>query len=186
MKKLIAAVGLAWALSACTYLKTLSPADLAALHSPPPDVIAKVDNLSAKALAFMEQVETTYWRRGRPLSEAELRFARSIGIKNTSGIRIVVLEDLPMPDDPDLRKAAQSYGMGSWLEGARTLGSVIFLKPRYASSDEVVSHELVHVAQFERLGRERMIRRYILELELVGHLRSPLENEAYGQQRAKL
>jgi hypothetical protein len=70
------------------------------------------------------------------------------------------------------------FGFGNNAEGARTMGYVIMLKEKYAREHWILAHELVHVAQQERMGRDAFIRRLIAELELMGYRRAPLELEA--------
>jgi hypothetical protein len=56
------------------------------------------------------------------------------------------------------------------------------LKPRVAQDKTVLAHELVHVGQHDRLGRAAFLRRYLVEMEVLGYARSPLELEAYAKQ----
>lgn len=111
-----------------------------------------------------------------------MELARKLGVIQPERIRIVVLDKFPMPADPELLAEASGYGLGSYFEGGRTMGYAIMLKPRYANNPVVVSHELVHVSQHDRMGREAFLLRYLLEMEIVGYARSPLELEAYDRQ----
>ena len=70
---------------------------------------------------------------------------------------------------------------------AITLGSVICVRHKYAESDGLMAHELVHVRQFNELGRARFLVRYVRSylrgrLSGYGHMaayrRIPLEVEA--------
>jgi hypothetical protein len=87
-----------------------------------------------------------------------------------------------MPDDAELRTEAEGYGLGSPLEGGRTHGKVILIKPHLAENQTVLRHEFVHVAQQDRMGRDAFLRRYLVEMEILGYARSPLELEAYARQ----
>lgn len=73
--------------------------------------------------------------------------------------------------------------MGSSHEGGRTFGYAIMLKPRFAGNSTIRTHELVHVSQHDRLGRKAFVRRYLIEMEMMGYVRAPLELEAYQKQR---
>ena len=106
-------------------------------------------------------------------------------MKFPENIRIVVLEKFPMPSNHELASEAEKLGLGGALEGGRAMGYAIMLKPKLADNPTVIAHELVHVAQHDRLGREAFLRRYLAELEMMGYARSPLELEAYARQSAR-
>jgi hypothetical protein len=88
-----------------------------------------------------------------------------------------------MPSDPELKNQAERYGLGGFFEAGRTMGHVIMLKPRVAENRPVLVHELVHVSQFDHMGRDVYLRRYIVEMEMLGYARAPMELEAYAKQR---
>ncbi len=120
--------------------------------------------------------------QGRALSARELDVARKLGVSNPEKVRVVVLEAFPMPSDSELFVEAERYGLGSKFEGGRTNGYVIMLKPRFAENQIVLTHELVHVSQHDRMGRKAFLRRYLVEMEMLGYTRSPLELEAHAKQ----
>jgi hypothetical protein len=160
--------------------------ELLALDSPPPAVLAKLEHFFPRVLSWYEQVEVELSPTGRPLSQREAEFASRVGVKDPTRVRIVVLEDFPLPADAELRNEAERIGMGSKTEGGRTNGYVIMLKPWAADKDAVVSHELVHIGQQDRLGRASFLRRYLIEMEMMGYARSPLELDAYARQSRSL
>ena len=177
-----------------------SSKELHALDRPPIDVAAKVEKLLPQALEWYENVEgqlspmgsrrgaqardglVAPLPQGRPLSETEVAIARKLEVLYPERVRVVVLARFPMPESRELRVQAKRYGMGSYFEGGRTFGYAIMLKPRYADNPTVISHELVHVNQHDRLGRTAFVRRYLVEMEMMGYARSPLELEAYQKQ----
>lgn len=160
----------------------LTRAESQALETPSLYVIDKIERLFPMALNWYQSVEVEYINQGRPLSEPEITIARKLGIASHESVRVVVLESFPMPRDAELLAEAQRFGFGSMNERGRTNGYVIMLKPAIAQDATVISHELVHVAQIERLGRDVFVKRYLLELEVLGYARSPLELEAYRKQ----
>jgi len=177
-------LGICLVVSACAIVRAPTRDELAALDNPPADVAAKVDGLFARALAWYDAIEAELLPQGRPLTDAEQDKARQLGVIQPERVRVVILEPFPLPEDPELLEAARSYGLGSRLEGGRTIGQVIMLKPRYRDSSTILAHELIHVTQHDRLGRAAFLRRYLVELEMMGYARAPLELEAYSRQNA--
>lgn len=163
---------------------TLKPSstELQALEHPPAEIEAKINKFFPRALAWYSETETELLSQGRELSVEELAIARHLGIQQAERVRVIVLEVFPMPTDPELKIEAEKYGLGSALEGGRTLGYAILLKSQLANNRTILTHELVHIAQRERLGKEGFLRRYLVELEMLGYARSPLELEAYAKQ----
>ena len=159
-----------------------TPAELQALDSPPTDILAWIDHLFPRALTWFKTVEAEYCGQGRALSLDEIKEAYRLGVAKPEAVRVVILEAFPMPTDRELRAEAQRFGYGGPKEGGRTVGYVIMLKPQVAHNPTVLAHELVHVSQVDRLGREGLLRRYLIEMAVVGYACSPLELEAYEKQ----
>lgn len=70
---------------------------------------------------------------------------------------------------------------------AITLGKTVIVRPNSANKKPLMDHELVHVRQYQELGRLRFLARYVgsyLKLRVAGHghmaayRRIPLEIEA--------
>jgi hypothetical protein len=57
--------------------------------------------------------------------------ARTVGIEHPGRVRVVVLEEFPLPANEILRIEATKYGFGSTTEGGRTMGYVIMLKEKH-------------------------------------------------------
>jgi hypothetical protein len=166
----------------CMVVPKPTAQELQALDSPPADIKVKIDRLFPRVLAWYEAVEAELLPQGRSLTAQETEVARKLGVQDPTRVRVAVLEAFPMPSDPELSIEAKRFGLGSRSEGGRTNGYVIMLKPRVAQNKTVLAHELVHVAQHDRLGRAAFLRRYLVEMELLGYARSPLELEAYAKQ----
>jgi hypothetical protein len=169
--------------SGCIIVPKPSPQELQALDTPPTKVTEKIDRLFPRALAWYETVEAELLPKGRPLSNEETETARRFGVHDPTKVRVIQLESFPMPTDAELLTEARRYGLGNRSEGGRANGYGIMLKPRLADDKRVIAHELVHVGQHDRMGRAAFLRRYLIELEMMGYTRSPLELEAYEKQR---
>jgi hypothetical protein len=151
---------------------------LALLEDPPVEVKRIQNLLTPLALQWLNETEAELLNKGRPLTGAETAMARTVGVKYPDRVRVVVLAEFPLPSGETLRTEAMRYGLGSAAEGGRTMGYVIMLKEKLAQKRWILAHELAHVAQQERMGREAFIRRFIAERELMGYRRAPLELEA--------
>lgn len=173
-------------MSGCMIVPKPTEKELHLLDNPPSSVQSEIQRFLPRVVAWYNQVESELLPKGRQLTAQELAFAIRLGIKEPNRIRVVVLDKFPLPDDAELRSKAEGYGMGSKAEGARMNGYVIMMKPWAAESKSVISHELVHISQQERLGREAFIRRYLIEMEIMGYDRSPLELDAYAKQSRSL
>ena len=151
---------------------------------PPAAVRIKLERFYPRVRAWYDSVEARHLPLGRPLTAREMDDARRLGVLRPQDIRVVVLDAFPMPEDVELRQEAERHGLGSRTEAGRTMGHTILLKTWAVDEPTMLRHELVHVAQMDRLGREGFLRRYLLELEMLGYALSPLELEAHARQGA--
>ena len=172
------AFGGVFALFACAFVRAPTPDELTLLDNPPVEIQEKLDQLAPLALRWVNDVEIKLIDSGRPLSEDEVAIAKSVGVRSPERVRVVVLSEFPLPKNEVLLAEATRYGLGSNAEGGRTMGYVILLKERFAKTRWIMAHELVHVAQQEKMGRESFLRRLMVEYELMGYRRAPLELEA--------
>lgn len=171
-------------LAGCKVVRRLDAVEMPLLDQPPAAVRIKLERFYPRVRAWYNAVEGRYLPLGRPLAAHEMDDARRLGLRQPQDVRVVVLEAFPMPEDVEFREEAERHGLGSSMEAGRTMGHAILLKPWAADDPTALRHELVHVVQMDRLGREGFLRRYLLELEMLGYARSPLELEAYARQGA--
>lgn len=90
----------------------------------------------------------------------------------------VVIDQIPKPDFPELRKA----GLGDFLDmemAGITYKNTYFIKTGHENNFELHFHELVHVLQWQYLGAQGFISRYIEEMQKYGYRDAPLEKMAY-------
>ncbi len=85
--------------------------------------------------------------------------------------------EIPLPDDPELRQLVLQSGLGS--SRGITFGHGIVLKPG-AYDRHLIAHELAHVMQYERFGGiEPFLVAYIPEVVFPPYYpNGPLEQEA--------
>jgi hypothetical protein len=113
---------------------------------------------------------------GKPLEADTLAFARELAIEDPEGIRVLEVKPIPMPVPPPLLKLAQSCGFPVFAPAGMTLGRGIYMLEGHSG---VLRHELVHVAQYQKLGGiEPFMRQYLVECLAHGYFEAPLEAEA--------
>jgi hypothetical protein len=94
------------------------------------------------------------------------------------------VEEIPLPENPALRSAAEATGLISPLTIGLTLRYGIFIQADSWGERRLLVHELAHVAQYERLGGFRpFLQRYLMECITIGYPEAPLEQEAKHVER---
>jgi hypothetical protein len=91
----------------------------------------------------------------------------------------VVVPQLPKPDFPELRQ----LGFGDLIDAdfnGITYKNTYFVKQGKERNPNLHFHELVHVVQWQILGAEAFIIRYMDEILQYGYEDAPLEKMAYA------
>ena len=116
---------------------------------------------------------------GLPLSEKEIHDARAIGVQNPNHVRLLQVEAIPRPSQPQLKAACDAIDFLTPATRGLTLGYGIFIRSDCWGDRLLIVHELAHVAQYERLGGILpFLRRYLFECLTTGYSAAPLELEA--------
>ncbi len=149
----------------------------------PPNWRAAAARLAAVILTppvhhWIQRQEERIRREGRPLTRAEFASARNIGLKDSGRVRILVVAHIPLPAGWLLKGIARFSRVALADPVALTAGHGIFLCSAVAADPVVVRHELVHVHQYERLGRRAFLQQYIRDCLVDGYRDSALEKEA--------
>lgn len=99
-----------------------------------------LETLLPKATAWAEQTAAEICRTGSTLNGVELSIAREAGVLQPESVRVAVVDALPFPTDPQLRKAASMTGLpGPTMTGV-TLGYGICIRKGHYSI-RLLSHE---------------------------------------------
>jgi len=84
-----------------------------------------------------------------------------------------------MPNEPTLRIAAQALGLITKDTIGLTLRYGIYIREDYWNDRETVIHELIHLAQYEKLGSiAGFLQKYLQECNNFGYPQAPMEQEA--------
>jgi hypothetical protein len=105
--------------------------------------------------------------------------ARRIGVAAPDRVRLLQVEEIPIPQDAGLRAAAKATGLLSPTTAGLTLRYGILIRSPFWGARDLVVHELVHVWQYERFGGfAPFLEQYLWECVTLGYTKAPLEQEA--------
>ena len=142
-------------------------------------LIAQFDRLLPLAAKWAAAVETRILRRGVPVTEESLADARLIGVREPERVRLLALARVPVPKDLTLRAAAAAIQFLTPTTCGLALRYGIFIRRDCWGDRRLVAHELVHTAQYERLGGiEPFLRQYLYQCLTIGYPVAPMEQEA--------
>ena len=132
------------------------------------------------ACAWAAEQESAILQSGVTLTESLLADAGRVGVTQPERVRLLRVAQIPLPPHPGLAAAAIATGLISASTGGVTFRYGIFIRADCWGQRPLVVHELVHTAQYERLGGfEDFLRPYLLEcLNSPGYPNGPLEQEA--------
>lgn len=117
---------------------------------------------------------------GRPLDRDGLAFALELEIPEPEGIRVLEVKSVPLPAPRPLVQLAGRWGLPLFEPAGMALGRGIYLLDGHS---RVLRHELVHVAQYQRLGGiGPFMSRYLTECLVHGYHDAPLEVEARAKE----
>jgi len=131
------------------------------------------------ACKWAEDQEQVILHVGIALSNAQLTDARNVGVINPERIRLMVVNRIPMPDQPSLHAAATATQLITPSTGGLTLRYGIYIRSDCRTNRLLIMHEFVHTAQYERLGGFLpFLQQYLHECVTIGYPAAPMEQEA--------
>ncbi|MDM8515177.1 hypothetical protein QUF76_03170 [Desulfobacterales bacterium HSG16] len=117
--------------------------------------------------------------RGRQLTSEQAEDAELAGVLHPDRIRILVVQQIPMPEDPMIREIGEKVDLVTTRTSGMTLGYGIYIRSGGQFLRDLIVHEFTHTAQYERLGGiDLFLRQYLTECLKFGYNNSPLELEA--------
>jgi len=142
------------------------------------DLVKELPRLLPLAIAWAETTSAEALSRGTSLNESGIAIARRVGVREPDRIRVVVLDEIPVPQDPTLRQAAIEAGLLGPRFGGLTLGYAIFLSAG-DTRPQLLAHEYRHVAQYESFGSiASFLSTHLPDVATVGYFNSLLEQDA--------
>jgi hypothetical protein len=145
----------------------------------PSSIVPPLETILPFAAEWAADEEARILRDGVPLSETEIAVATAIGVREPRRVRLLQVDAIPSPTHPLLKAAAEAIDFVTGAPRGLTLQYGIFVRSDCWRDPWLLVHELVHTAQYERLGGfVPFLRRYLFECARNGYRTSPLEQEA--------
>ncbi len=138
----------------------------------------ELPQLLPRVLDWVEAEEKRALDQGTALSPAALNDARAAGVRTPESIRVCVVPEIPQPGHPRIKQLATELGLITPRTTAITFGFGIFVRAEQAHDREILVHECVHVAQYEKLGIEGYLMQYVVQIFKNGYDNAPMEREA--------
>jgi hypothetical protein len=122
----------------------------------------RFQQLLPAAYQWVKTQEEFILSRGVALTARQTDDARRAGVQNSSRVRVLVVDRIPLPEDPELAEAARLTQIISDKSRAVALGYGIIVRADRWGDRELLVHNLVHVAQYERCGDlEEWVKQYL-------------------------
>ncbi len=132
------------------------------------------------ACAWVRVQERRILARGTPLPPESLADAVALGVRDPAAVRVLCVPRVPLPSTNRLTRAVArlTHSLSTEPIGLAA-GRGIFVRAGHENSRSLLAHELVHTAQYQRLGGVRpFLKQYLHECLTLGYVGSPLEQEA--------
>ncbi len=142
------------------------------------DLATVLPKLLPQAIEWMELRSAEILSRGKPLTAAGIRIARSVGVLDPERIRVELVKSLPLPDDQMLRDVALQTGLIDPDMAGGTFGYGIYACKDQATN-RLLAHECRHVFQYEVAGSiAAFLPVYLQEIAERGYLECSFEVDA--------
>lgn len=110
------------------------------------------EHLLPLAYEWARKLEEFVLAHGHPLGPSHAWDAHLAGVQNCARIRVLVVDRIPMPDDPNLMEAARRLRILTQDTRCMGVGRALLVRGDAWNDRELILHNLVHIAQCERSG----------------------------------
>ena len=110
------------------------------------------EQLLPRACDWARKQEEFVLARGNPLGPRHLADARLVGVQDCARVRVLVVDRIPLPDDPALAQVARRIGIITEETRCMGFGHALIIRVDDWNDRELILHNLVHIAQCERSG----------------------------------
>jgi len=120
------------------------------------------DTLLPLACEWAKQQEEFILSHGNPLSSRHRADACLAGVQDCDRVRVLVVDRIPLPEDPELAEASRRVGIITEDTRCVGFGYALIIRVDAWNDRELILHNLVHIAQCERAGGlEQWCRQYL-------------------------
>jgi hypothetical protein len=120
------------------------------------------EHLLPRAYEWAKKQEEFVLARGTPLGPRHTADARLAGVQDCDRVRMLVVDRIPLPEDPDLARASRRMGIITEDTRCMGFGYALIIRVDDWHDRELILHNLVHIAQCERSGGlENWCRQYL-------------------------
>lgn len=149
-----------------------------------PALAAQLSVMAPRVVTWAEKLSAEGRAHGIALTPAQQRIARASGVREPGKIRILVVDRIPLPDEPELRAAALKVGLSQSSALGMTLGYAVVVVRGYQGNVRLLSHEFRHVAQYEACGGiAPFLTMHLADLAAFGYEDSPFEVDARAHEQ---
>ena len=114
------------------------------------------------AVQWAKAQEAFVLRHGSSLSQRHMTDAKLAGIKDPGRVRVLVVDRIPLPEDPSLAEASKRVGIVTEDTRCMGFGHALIIRVDAWNDRETILHNFVHIAQCERAGGlEQWCRQYL-------------------------
>ena len=118
--------------------------------------------LLPRAYEWAKAREEFVLARGMPLGARHAADAQLAGVQDYARIRVLVVDRMPLPEDPELAEAAKRVGIITEDTRCAGFGHAMIIRADAWNDRELMLHNFVHIAQCERSGGlEEWVRQYL-------------------------
>ncbi len=137
------------------------------------------------AYAWAKSQEEFILARGIPLGREAMADAQLVGVQDCSRVRFLIVDRIPLPENEELARTAQSSHIITDASRSVAIGHGIIIRADGWGQRELMLHQLVHVAQCERCGGlEPYLRQYLSDRRTCAAFTvGSFEDEARGMAR---
>jgi len=122
------------------------------------------EHLVPPAIQWAKAQEEFILTRGSSLGPAALADALRLGVQDSARVRLLVVDRIPLPVDERLAEASRSNHIITEACRGVAIGHGIIIRADCWGDRELLTHQLVHVAQCERSGGlEFFVEKYLCD-----------------------
>jgi hypothetical protein len=137
------------------------------------------------AYDWAKSLEDFALAHGNPLGPSHAWDAHLAGVQDCARIRVLVVDRIPLPENPQLAEAARRIRIITEDTRCMGFGHALIVRGDAWNDRELILHNLIHIAQCERAGGlEQWVRHYLTDRTNCPNFTiGPLEEEARGLAR---